>query len=160
LIERYSPARIRQIWSDRHRFELWLQIEVLAAEGWATLGRVPAEALDRIRAAQFDLDRVQEIEARVGHDVIAFLTSVGESVGQPEARHLHLGLTSSDVVDTAFALQLRESGEAILEDLGRLRQIAAEELEAAGVALFADSFAQLLTGVTAKTQALLLAEPA
>ena len=126
MIERYSPARIRQIWSDRHRFELWLQIEVLAAEGWATLGRVPAEALDRIRAARFDLDRVQEIEARVGHDVIAFLTSVGESVGQPEARHLHLGLTSSDVVDTAFALQLRESGEAILEDLGRLRQIAAE----------------------------------
>jgi adenylosuccinate lyase len=126
LIERYSPARIRQIWSDRHRFELWLRIEVLAAEGWATLGRVPPEALDRIRTAQFDLERIQELEARVGHDVIAFLTSVGESVGQPEARYLHLGLTSSDVVDTAFALQLRESGQAILEDLGRLRQVAVE----------------------------------
>jgi adenylosuccinate lyase len=126
LIERYSPARIRQIWSDRHRFELWLRIEILAAEGWAVLGRVPMEALDGIRAAGFELERIQEVEARVGHDVIAFLTVVGESVGQPEARYLHHGLTSSDVVDTAFALQLRESGEAILEDLGKLRQIAAE----------------------------------
>jgi adenylosuccinate lyase len=126
LIERYSPARIRQIWSDRHRFELWLRIEVLAAEGWAALGRVPPDALERIRAAHFDLERIQELEARVGHDVIAFLTSVGESVGQPEGRYLHLGLTSSDVVDTAFALQLRESGEAILEDLRRLRQVAVE----------------------------------
>jgi adenylosuccinate lyase len=126
LIERYSPARIRQIWSDRHRFELWLRIEILAAEGWAVLGRVPMEALDGIRAAGFELERIQEVEARVGHDVIAFLTVVGESIGQPEARYLHHGLTSSDVVDTAFALQLRESGEAILEDLGKLRQIAAE----------------------------------
>jgi adenylosuccinate lyase len=126
LIERYSPARIRQIWSDQHRFELWLRIEVLAAEGWAALGRVPSEALDRIRAADFDLQRIEEVEATVGHDVIAFLTVVGESVGQPEARYLHIGLTSSDVVDTAFALQLRESGEAILEDLARLRQIAVE----------------------------------
>jgi adenylosuccinate lyase len=126
LIERYSPARIRQIWSDEHRFELWLRIEVLAAEGWATLGRVPEEALDKIRSASFDVQRIKEIEERVGHDVIAFLTSVGESVGQPEARYVHLGLTSSDVVDTAFALQLRESGEAILVDLRRVRHTAAE----------------------------------
>lgn len=126
MIERYSPARIRQIWSDQHRFELWLRIEVLAAEGWATIGRVPAEALPRIRSASFDADRIQEIEARVGHDVIAFLTAVGESVGQPEARYIHLGLTSSDVVDTAFAVQLRESGQAILEDLRKLREVAAE----------------------------------
>jgi adenylosuccinate lyase len=126
LIERYSPARIRQIWSDQHRFELWLRIEVLAAEGWATLGRVPEDALDKIRSATFDVQRIKEIEERVGHDVIAFLTSVGESVGQPEARYVHLGLTSSDVVDTAFALQLRESGEAILVDLRRVRHTAAE----------------------------------
>ena len=95
MIERYSPARIRRIWSDRRRFELWLQIEVLAAEGWAARGRVPEAALDRIRQASFDLDRIREVEARVGHDVIAFLTVAGESVGQPEARYLHLGLTSS-----------------------------------------------------------------
>lgn len=112
---------MQEIWSDRHRFDLWLRIEVLACEAWSALGRVPAEALPRIRAATVDPARVAEIEARVGHDVIAFLTAAGESIGQPEARYLHLGLTSSDVVDTAFALQLRESADVILEDLYRLR---------------------------------------
>jgi len=126
LIERYAPARIRQIWSDQHRFELWLRIEILAAEGWAALGRVPPEAVEKIRSATFDIERIKEIEARVGHDVIAFLTSVNESVGQPDARYVHLGLTSSDVVDTALAVQLRESGEAILVDLRRVRHTAAE----------------------------------
>jgi adenylosuccinate lyase len=126
LIERYSPPRIREIWSDRHRFELWLQVEILACEGWAAIGRIPAAALPRIRGATVDAERVKEVEARVGHDLIAFLTVAGESVGQPEARFLHLGLTSSDVVDTAFALQLEESGEVILEDLRKLRQVAAE----------------------------------
>jgi adenylosuccinate lyase len=126
VIERYTPPRIREIWSDRHRFELWLQIEILACEAWSSLGRVPAEALPRIRGATFDVDRIKEVETRVGHDVIAFLTVVGESVGQPEARHLHLGLTSSDVVDTAFALQLRDSADVIVEDLRRLREAAAD----------------------------------
>src|SRR5438105_1077862 len=116
---------MREVWSDRRRFELWLQVEVLAAEAWAQLGRVPQEALPKIRAASFDVQRIKEVEDKVGHDVVAFLTVVGESIGQPEARHLHLGLTSSDVVDTAFALQLRESAEVILEDLGRLRETAA-----------------------------------
>jgi adenylosuccinate lyase len=126
LIERYTPPRIGAIWSDRHRFELWLQIEILACEAWSSLGRVPAEALPRIRAATFDIERIQEVEARVGHDVIAFLTVVGESIGQPEARYVHLGLTSSDVVDTALALQLRESADVVLEDLRRVRDVAAE----------------------------------
>jgi adenylosuccinate lyase len=125
LIPRYAPARMQEIWSDRHRFDLWLRIEVLACEAWSSLGRVPAEALPRIRAATVDPARIAEIEARVGHDVVAFLTAAGESIGQPEARYLHLGLTSSDVVDTAFALQLRESAEVILEDLRRLRASAA-----------------------------------
>jgi len=126
LIDRYSPPRIREIWSDRRRFELWLEIEVLAAEAWAELGRVPREALPKLRAATFDVERIKQVEEAVGHDVIAFLTVVGESVGQPEARHLHLGMTSSDVVDTAFALQIRESARVILEDLGRLRAACAE----------------------------------
>ena len=126
MIERYTPPRMRDAWSDRHRFELWLQIEILACEAWSSLGRIPAEALPRIRSASFDVDRIREVEARVGHDVIAFLTVVAESVGQPEAGYLHLGLTSSDVVDTAFALQLRESATIILEDLRRLRATAAE----------------------------------
>jgi adenylosuccinate lyase len=126
LIERYTPPRIREIWSDRHRLELWLQIEILACEAWSHLGRVPAEALPSIRAAGFDLERIHDVEAQVGHDVVAFLTVIGESVGQPWARYLHLGLTSSDVVDTAFAIQLRDSAAVILEDLQRLRDTAAE----------------------------------
>ena len=125
MIERYAPPRIRAVWSDQHRFQRWLQIEILACEAWGSLGRIPADALPRIRAATFDVDRIREVESRVGHDVIAFLTVVGESVGQPEARYLHVGLTSSDVVDTAFALQLRDSADVILEDLGRLRAAAA-----------------------------------
>ncbi len=126
MIERYTPPRLREVWSDRRRFQLWLEIEILACEAWSSLGQVPLEAMPRLRAATFDIDRIKEVEARVGHDVIAFLTVVGESVGQPHARYLHLGLTSSDVVDTAFALQLRESGEIILEDLRGLRETAAE----------------------------------
>src|SRR5215472_13713089 len=126
LIERYTPPRIREVWSDHHRFELWLQIEILACEAWSHLGRVPADALPFVRAASFDAERIKEVEAQVGHDVIAFLTVVGESVGQPWARYLHLGLTSSDVVDTAFAIQLRDSAVVILEDLQELRTTAAE----------------------------------
>src|SRR5499427_2727704 len=126
LIERYTPPRIREVWSDHHRFELWLQIEVLACEAWSRLGRVPAEALPFVRAASFDVERIKEVEEQVGHDVIAFLTVVGESVGQPWARYLHLGLTSSDVIDTAFAIQLRDSAAVILEDLQRLRETAAD----------------------------------
>src|SRR5438067_1224180 len=95
---------MREVWSDRRRFELWLQVEVLAAEGWADLGRVPADALPKIRAASFDV----------------------QTVGQPDARYLHLGLTSSDIVDTALALQLRESSTLIVEDLQRARQAAAD----------------------------------
>jgi adenylosuccinate lyase len=123
LIERYSPPRMRQLWSDDRRFRLWLQIEVLACEAWAELGRVPVDALPRIRRATVDPERVKEVEAAVGHDLVAFLTVAGESIGA-DARHLHLGLTSSDVVDTAFALQLKEAGELLLEDLGRLREVA------------------------------------
>jgi adenylosuccinate lyase len=125
VIERYSPPRIRAIWSDQRRFELWLQVELLACEAWAELGRVPREALPKLRTATFDVERIRQVEETVGHDVIAFLTVVGESVGQPEARHLHLGMTSSDVIDTAFALQLKESAQVILEDLAKLRETAA-----------------------------------
>ena len=126
MIERYSPPRIREIWSDRRRFELWLRIEILACEAWAELGRVPAESLPKLRSAAFDVERIKQVEEAVGHDVIAFLTVVGESVGQPEARWLHLGLTSSDIVDTALALQLRESSTLVVEDLQQARQAAAD----------------------------------
>ena len=125
MIERYSPAAMREVWSDRRRFDHWLRIEVLACEAWAETGRIPSEALPAIRRAGFDVGRIAEVEERVGHDVIAFLTVVGESIG-PESRFLHLGLTSSDILDTAFALQLRDAADLIVADLGGVRSVAAE----------------------------------
>jgi adenylosuccinate lyase len=125
LIERYSPAAIRAVWSDEHRFELWLRIEVLACEAWAELGRIPAPALSKIRSAHFDAARIAEIEGKVGHDVIAFLTVVNESIGQPEARYVHVGMTSQDLNDTAMAVQLVESARIIAADLARVREAAA-----------------------------------
>ena len=124
MIERYFPADLRATWSDTRRFELWLRIEILVCEAWAELGRIPADALPRIRAATFDVEKISRVEERVGHDVIAFLTVVGESIG-PESRYVHLGLTSSDILDTAFALQLRESADTILKDLASVRAAAA-----------------------------------
>ncbi len=126
MIERYSPPAIRAVWSDQHRLELWLRIEVLACEAWATLGRIPASALPKIRTGTFDKDRIAEVEARVGHDVIAFLTVLNESIGQPEARYVHLGMTSQDLNDTAMAVQLVESGRLIAGDLASVRQASAE----------------------------------
>jgi adenylosuccinate lyase len=126
MIDRYAPPRMRELWSDEHRFQLWLRVEILAAEGWSELGRVPAHALPKIRQGTFDVDRINAVEAEVHHDVIAFLTVVNESIGQPEARHVHLGLTSSDIIDTAFAVQCKESAQLILADLAVLRQTTAE----------------------------------
>jgi len=126
LIERYSPPAIQAVWSDQHRYQLWLRIEVLACEAWAELGRIPKDALPKIRNASFDVARIAEIEARVGHDVIAFLTDVNASIGQPEARYVHVGMTSQDLNDTAFAVQLVESARIIDRDASTLREAAAE----------------------------------
>src|SRR5579872_3736569 len=126
LIERYSPPAITAVWSDQHRFELWLRIEILACEAWAELGRIPASALPKIRRATFDVKRIAEIEARVGHDVIAFLTDVNASIGQPEARYVHLGMTSQDLNDTTMAVQMVESSRIIAKDLAAVREAAAD----------------------------------
>src|SRR5579859_5017115 len=126
LIERYSPPAIRAVWSDQHRFELWLRIEILACEAWATIGRIPAPALLKIKQGSFDAAKIAEVESRVGHDVIAFLTVVNESIGQPEARYVHLGMTSQDLNDTALAIQLVESARIIDGDLHAVRDAAAD----------------------------------
>ena len=126
MIERYAPPAMRAVWSDQHRFELWLRIEILACEAWAEIGRIPASALPRIRKATFDAGRIAELESRVGHDVIAFLTDVNASIGQPEARYVHLGMTSQDLNDTAMAVQLVESSKLIAADLAAVRDAAAE----------------------------------
>ncbi len=126
MIERYSPPAIRAVWSDQHRLELWLRIEILACEAWAGLGRIPTSALPKIRKGTFDAEKIAEVEARVGHDVIAFLTVLNESIGQPEARYVHMGMTSQDLNDTATAVQLVESARIIAGDLASVREAAAE----------------------------------
>ena len=126
MIERYAPPAIRAVWSDQHKYELWLRIEVLACEAWASLGRIPESALPKIRKATFDPTRIAEVESRVGHDVIAFLTVINESIGQPEARYVHLGMTSQDLNDTAMAVQIVESARLILDDLRSVREASAD----------------------------------
>ncbi|MFI5281569.1 MAG: adenylosuccinate lyase [Candidatus Dormibacterales bacterium] len=125
MIERYSPPAIRAVWSEQHRFELWLRIEVLACEAWAALGRIPESALPRIRQGTFDAAEIAAEETRVGHDVIAFLTVLNRSIGQPEARYVHLGMTSQDLNDTAMAVQMVESARIITKDMGQVRAAAA-----------------------------------
>jgi adenylosuccinate lyase len=117
---------MRAVWSDQHKYELWLRIEVLACEAWASIGRIPEAALAKIRKGTFDATKIAEVESRVGHDVIAFLTVLNESIGQPEARYVHLGMTSQDLNDTALAVQLGESARIISADLAKVREAAAE----------------------------------
>ena len=117
---------MRAVWSDQHKFELWLRIEVLACEAWASLGRIPESALPKIRKGTFDATRIADVESRVGHDVIAFLTVLNESIGQPEARFVHLGMTSQDLNDTAMAVQMVESAGLIGKELASVREAAAD----------------------------------
>ncbi len=120
MIPRYSRKVMAQIWEPENRFRKWLQIELLACEAMVKLGEVPKSAWQIIRQkADFDLKRIEEIEKVVKHDVIAFLTAVNEKVG-PEARYLHLGLTSSDILDTSLAMLLVEAAAVLEEDLKKL----------------------------------------
>jgi adenylosuccinate lyase len=115
-----------KIWEDENKFRVWLEIEVLACEAQSQLGVVPKEAVEVIRTkAKFDVDRILQIENEVKHDVIAFLTNVGEYVG-PESRFIHLGMTSSDILDTALAVQMKQSAELIVRDLEALRKVLAK----------------------------------
>lgn len=109
MIERYTRPEMAAIWKDENRFRIWLDIEVLAMEAMVRKGWIPKDALARVRRkAAFDVARIDEIERKVKHDVIAFLTSVAETIGD-DSRFLHVGMTSSDVLDTAFAVQMRQA---------------------------------------------------
>ena len=120
MIPRYSRPEMVRIWEPETRFGIWLKIELYAAEAMAELGFIPKEAVEVAKKkAGFDIERIDEIEREVKHDVIAFLTSVAEHVG-PEARFLHSGLTSSDVLDTCFNLQLVEAADILIADLDAL----------------------------------------
>lgn len=123
MIERYSRPEMAAIWSPENKYRKWLQVEVLACEAWAKLGRIPTGAVENIKkTAAFDAARVDEIELEVKHDVIAFLTNVAEHVGD-DARYIHLGLTSSDVLDTALAIQMTEAADIIIKDIKGLMAV-------------------------------------
>ena len=112
MIDRYTRPEMGHIWSEENGFQKWLEVEILAAEGLARLGKVPKAAVTRIRRkARFNVKRVRAIEAEVKHEIIAFLSSVAESIGD-DARYLHVGMTSSDVMDTALAMQFIFDGLA------------------------------------------------
>lgn len=122
MIERYTLPEMGNLWTDEYKLRTWLQVEIAVCEAQAELGRIPVEAVEEIKAkADFDIQRVLEIEAEVRHDMIAFLTNVNEYVGDA-GRYIHLGLTSSDVLDTALALQLVASTNILMERLEDLVQ--------------------------------------
>jgi len=129
VIDRYSRLEMRQIWSDERKFQIWLEIEILACEAMAEFGQIPKQDAAEIRKrARFSIPEIAEIEKRTNHDVIAFLENVAESVG-PAARWIHQGLTSSDILDTALAVQLTESARILSEDVKKLRTAVADRAQ-------------------------------
>jgi adenylosuccinate lyase len=123
MIKRYTRKPMGDIWAEENKYRTWLKVEIAACQAMAEVGKIPQHALEVIRAkADFSVDRIEAIEAETRHDVIAFLTSVAEFVG-PDSRYIHLGLTSSDVLDTSMACLLKQAGEMILEDCDRLLSV-------------------------------------
>lgn len=119
MIERYSLPEMAAIWSATHKADKWLQVELLVCEGWAREGVIPQDAMEKIRQARYNAQRMQEIEQETHHDIISFLRSIQEQLG-PEGRFIHLGLTSSDVLDTGLAVQIKEAGQLLAESLAKL----------------------------------------
>ena len=126
MIERYSRPQMKRVWSDETKFDKWLKVEIAVCEAWAELGVIPREAVPKIKLARVNIKRMEEILKETHHDMTAFLGSVAESVGD-ESRFIHLGLTSSDVIDTALSLQLVEAAELLSQDMKELISVLAEK---------------------------------
>ena len=123
MISRYSLPEMSSIWEPENKFKIWLKVEILACEALAKKGEIPKSALKDIQTkSQFNVDRIDEIEREVKHDVIAFLTCVAEHVGE-SARYMHMGMTSSDVLDTALAVQMKQSATLILKELSAFKVV-------------------------------------
>ena len=123
MIERYSRPEMKRVWSEENKFQKWLRVEVAVCQAWAELGAIPKEAADKIaREARFELKRIEAHLKETRHDMTAFLRAVGESLGE-EGRFVHFGLTSSDVIDTALALQFLEAADLLESDLGELLEV-------------------------------------
>ena len=122
---------MRDIWSEQRKLEIWLEIELLASEALCAAGLVPKKDLAQMKArAAFTLERCKELERTLNHDVIAFTTNVAENIGEPASRWLHFGLTSSDIIDTAFAVQMVQSADILIEDVRALRKVVAAKAKA------------------------------
>lgn len=119
MIERYSRPKMKKIWSEESKFDQWLKVEIAVCEAWAELGKIPKEAIPKIKKANYNLDRIAESLKVTHHDMTAFLNSVAESLGE-ESRFIHLGLTSSDIMDTALSLQLKEATAILGQDITEL----------------------------------------
>jgi adenylosuccinate lyase len=141
MIQRYSRAEMRDIWTEQRKLEIWLQIELLASEALAAEGVVPKEDFAVMKnRATFQIERCKELERTLNHDVIAFTTNVAENIAAPASRWLHFGLTSSDIVDTAFAVQMTQSADILMADVrALLAVIAKKSREHAGTAMIGRS---------------------
>ncbi len=126
MIERYSRPQMKRIWSDRNKFEKWLEVEIAVCEAWAELGAIPREAIPRIKMARVNIKLMEKIVKETHHDMTAFVRSLSEGLGD-EARFIHMGLTSSDVIDTALGLQLVEAIDVLDEDIKGLITVLAEK---------------------------------
>mgnify|MGYP000262276116 CR=1 FL=1 len=127
MIRRYTRERMGRIWSDENKYQKWLQVELLVCEAWASLGKIPQEALEQIKAkARVDPKRIEELEQVTRHDVAAFVMQLEEAVGEA-GRYIHMGLTSYDIVDTSLSLLLREAAQLILEDFDQLLEAVKEK---------------------------------
>ena len=123
MISRYSRKEMSKIWTEETKFRQWLRVEIAVCKAWTKYGRIPKEATNTIsKLAKIDVERIQELERILKHDVLAFLTGISESIG-PNSRYLHLGLTSSDVLDTAFSLQLRDAATLLIDDIRILKGV-------------------------------------
>lgn len=123
MIKRYTRPEMGKLWELENKYQKWLDVEIAVCEAWAELGEIPKDVLKDIKKkASFDVDKIDEIEKVVKHDVIAFLTSVAQSLG-PESRFIHKGLTSSDILDTALALLMREAADLIIKDIDALMNV-------------------------------------
>jgi adenylosuccinate lyase len=119
MIERYSRPAMKAVWSEENKFNKWLEVEIAACEAWSQLGVVPRSAIPKIKLARINLKRMDEILKETHHDVTAFLNTVAESIGE-ESRYIHLGMTSSDVMDTALSMQLMEASDILAADIKEL----------------------------------------
>ena len=123
MIPRYTRPIMEKIWNERNEWQTMLDVEIAACEANAELGRIPKEAVEVIKAkADFDVDRIHEIDREINHDIIAFLTNVGEYVGD-DAKYIHMGLTSTDVKDTGLNVQIKQASAVLLEDLEKLAEV-------------------------------------